>query len=151
MEEEIKNPMITLKFIFIFLFIFIIFHFLALYNFWYWEFRWLDMPMHFFGGFLIAMFFIWLNLRFKILNDYPIAKLPNYLITVLITLSFVSLIGVLWEFQEFLYDIFISSKVSNTILQLNAADTIKDLFFDLFGGIIFLLVYCKYGKKWYNF
>ncbi|MEK7634722.1 MAG: hypothetical protein AAB396_02475, partial [Patescibacteria group bacterium] len=133
--------MITLKFIFTFLFIFVVFHFLALYNFWYWEFRWLDMPMHFFGGFLIAIFFIWLNLRFKILSDYSNSRLSNYLITVLISLSFVSLIGVLWEFQEFLYDIFISSKSSNIILQLSAADTIKDLFFDLLGGIVFLSVY----------
>ena len=99
------------------------------------------MPMHFFGGFLIAIFFIWLNLRFKILSDYSNSRLSNYLITVLISLSFVSLIGVLWEFQEFLYDIFISSKSSNIILQLSAADTIKDLFFDLLGGIVFLSVY----------
>ena len=133
--------MITLKFIFTSLFIFITFHFLALYNFWYWKFYWLDMPMHFLGGFLIAMFFIWLNLRFKILNDFSINQLSNYVITILITLSFVSLIGVLWEFQEFLYDIFISSKTSNIILQLSAADTIKDLFFDFLGGFIFLLFY----------
>lgn len=139
--------MVTLKFILTFLFIFITFHLLALYNFWYWEFRWLDMPMHFFGGFLIAMLFIWLNLRFKILNDFLISRLPNYLITVLITLSFVSLIGVLWEFQEFLYDIFISSKNSNIILQLSAADTIKDLFFDLLGGMVFLLIYFIKSKN----
>ena len=139
--------MITLKFIFTFLFIFVIFHLLALYNFWYWKFYWLDIPMHFFGGFLVAMFFIWLNLKFKILSDSQITKLPNYLIIVLITLSFVSLIGVLWEFQEFLYDIFISSKSSNMILQLSAADTIKDLFFDLFGGMVFLLVYSIKSKN----
>ncbi len=134
--------MITLKFIATLLFAFAIFHFFAIYNFWYWEFRWLNIPMHFFGGFLITMFFIWLNLRFKILSEFP-----NHLIVVLITLSFVSLVGVLWEFQEFLYDIFISFKKSDIILQLSAADTIKDLFFDFFGDFIFLLVYFIKSKS----
>lgn len=133
--------MITLKTIVISLILFLTFHFLALYNFWYWELRWLDIPMHFFGGFLIAMLFIWLDLKFKISNNLSFFKL------LLITLSFVSFIGVLWEFQEFLYDIFISSKIPDMILQTSAADTIKDLFFDLFGGLAFLSIYFIKFKK----
>ncbi len=90
--------------------------------------------MHFLGGFWVAMVFITLNLKFAI-------KLPNYLITALMVLSFVALIGVFWEFYEFLYDVFISSRGYSGFLQLGAADMIGDLFFDLLGGSIFLIFY----------
>ena len=87
------------------------------------------------------MVFLWLNLKFKILSDSLILQLPYYPITALITLSFVALIGVFWEFFEFFYDIFISSRGYLGFMQLSAADMIGDLFFDLSGGLTFSIIY----------
>ena len=62
--------MTSLKFIIgLLLFIFII-HFLALANHWYWTYSWLDIPMHFFGGFWVAMVYLYLiNPKLSITNN----------------------------------------------------------------------------------
>lgn len=57
-----------------------------------------------------------------------------------------ALIGVFWEFFEFFYDVFISKRGISGFLQLGAADTIKDLFFDLFGGLIFIIIFLQIRK-----
>lgn len=108
----------------------VIFHFLALANFWYWKFLWLDSVMHFLGGFWLAMVFIFLISKFEI-------KLPIFF-NFIFGISFAALIGILWEFYEFLCDIFLKK---GQILQLGAADTISDLFFDILGAMIFLIIY----------
>jgi len=95
--------------------------------------------MHFFGGFWVAMFFVWLY-------HSKINQLPNYS-TILIILSFVALIGVFWEFLEFFYNVFISSKGYRGYMQLSAADTIADLFFDLIGGSTLLGIYLFKSKS----
>jgi uncharacterized membrane protein YjdF len=99
------------------------------------------MPMHFLGGFWVAMALTALNLKLRIKNSELFNPSSNYLIIILITLSFVALIGVFWEFFEFFYDMFISSRGSSGFLQLGAADTLSDLFFDLLGGLTFLIIY----------
>lgn len=134
--------MFSLKLIISLLVVILIFHAVAIINYWYWIFPWLDIPMHFFGGFWVAMFFVWLY-------SSRINQLPNYLITFLIILSFVALIGIFWEFLEFFYDVFISSKGYYGYMQLSAADTITDLFFDLVGGSTLLSIYL-YLKKLNN-
>jgi len=126
--------------------IFILFiHFLATANFWYWKIWWFDIPMHFFGGFWAAMLFFWLNSKFEILNS-KITRLPDYLTVILITLSFVAFIGVFWEFFEYFYIAYVSKGgLTGSLAFQNKAidfytDTVKDLFFDLFGGSIFLII-----------
>ena len=132
--------MFSLKSIIALLAVILIFHATAIINYWYWVFPWLDIPMHFFGGFWMAMFFVWLY-------HSKISQLPSYLIAFLITLSFVALIGVFWEFLEFFYDVFVSSKGYYGYMQLSAADTITDLFFDLVGGSALLGIYFLLKSK----
>ncbi len=98
----------------------------------YWLIDWVDMPMHFLGGFWVAMVFFYLNQKFF--------KIQNFWTTVIMTLSFVALIGVFWEFFEFLYDFFIFSKEYFGVFQRGISDTMSDLFFDLIGGSAFLIV-----------
>ncbi len=129
--------MISSKLLIAFLVFVLVFHAIATINFWYWQYFWLDIPMHFLGGFWAAMFSIWLSSKY-FPNLWRGGEKLFFLISVL---SFVALIGVLWEFYEFINDIFFSSKGYSEIMQLGAADTIKDLFFDLFGGSVFLLIY----------
>ena len=143
--------MFSLKSIIILLVFILALHFAATMDHWYWTYSWFDIPMHFLGGFWVAMVFLWLNLKFKILSDSLILQLPYYLITALITLSFVALIGVFWEFFEFLYDVFISSRGYSGFMQLGAADMIGDLFFDLFGASAFLIIYRIFNRRQFNY
>jgi uncharacterized membrane protein YjdF len=114
------------------------FHILATLNSWYWIFTWLDMPMHFLGGFWLAVVFMWLNSKFNIIEIRP----PN-IDKLILVLGFVILVGVFWEFFEFGYDVLISSKGYFAAAQQGTADTMSDLFFDLLGGLVFLII-CRF-------
>jgi len=132
-----RDNMISLKFIVFFLIFIIAVHALALVNYWYWTYQWLDIPMHFLGGFWTAMVFFWLY-----------QKTQNFALpTIINCLSFVALIGVLLEFIEFFYDVFISSRGYVGFLQLGAADTMMDLFFDLLGAFVFVIIYKVIANK----
>lgn len=133
--------MLSLKTIFVFLIFILALHAVAFSNYWYWTVWWFDMPMHFFGGVWLAMVFLLLNSKFKILNGSSIPQLSDYLIAVFITLSFVAFGGILWEFFEFFYDLLISSRGYAGFAQLGAADTVSDLFFDLFGGLATFVIF----------
>ncbi len=88
----------------------------------------------------MAMVFLYLiNPKLPITNY----QLP---ITLILTLSFVALIGVFWEFFEFFYDILISSRGYSGFMQLGAADSLGDLFFDLLGGSVFFVIYKIFRK-----
>jgi len=139
MEEKIN--MVSPKFILGLLIFILVFHIIASINSWYWTYAWLDMPMHFLGGFWVAMvFFNFINPKLQI-TDYKL------LITLILVLGFVILIGVLWEFFEFLCDVFISSKGYLEVAQQGIADTISDLFFDLLGGLALLVVRRYFPKS----
>jgi len=100
------------------LLIFIIFvHIIATVNYWYWTIWWFDIPMHFLGGFWVAIVFIWLNSKFDILKFNPINGIVRTITTFITVLSFAAFIGVLWEFAEFLFDVFISSGGYEKIIQ----------------------------------
>lgn len=134
--------MISLRLIISLLIAILFFHAFAIINYWYWTFPWLDIPMHFFGGFLVAMVFFWLRQKTQI-N----ANNTSILLIIISCLSFVALIGIFWEFLEFFYDVFISSKGYRGYMQLSAADTIADLFFDLIGGSTLLGIYLFKSKS----
>ncbi len=128
----------SLKNIIVFLIFIFILHFAALLNNLYWLISWIDIPMHFLGGLWVAMFFGYLNQKFF--------RLPSFWMAALITLSFVALIGVAWEFFEFSLDkIFTHAKLGT--FQGDLTDTMGDLFFGLFGGLIFVLLDMIFRKN----
>jgi hypothetical protein len=130
MEKTLKNSAIAL-----FIVIFIA-HFGAVLNSWYWTFPWYDMPMHFLGGFWVAVVFAYLNLKF----GFGIFKEKKFLLNLILIISFVALIGVFWEFFEFFSDFFQNSMDISKMAQLGTADTMGDLFFDLLGGTVFAII-----------
>jgi hypothetical protein len=142
------------------LLIFILFfHILATVNYWYQTYTWLDMPMHFLGGFWVALTYFWLCQKTRITRGSEIMDADQHadqrefrdlsdkisvssaIMTIIDCLSFVALIGVLWEFFEFGYDVFISSKGYFMTAQQGVGDTMSDLFFDLLGGLLCLVIY----------
>jgi hypothetical protein len=137
--------MLSPKVIFSLLIFILVFHVLATIYSWYWTYLWLDMPMHFLGGFWVAMAAVALIFNFQ----FPISKESvnqKFFRLTIVILSFVVLIGVFWEFFEFFYDMFISSRGYSGFLQLGAADTLSDLFFDLLGGAAFLVLHRLFFK-----
>ena len=77
------------------LLIFILFiHALATVNFWYWRFPWFDIPMHFFGGFWVAMAFLYFDPKIEILKINGL----KFLTDAAAVLAFVALIGIFGNF-----------------------------------------------------
>lgn len=115
-------------------------HFVATLFYWYWTYRWIDMPMHFLGGFWVAMaffYFFYPKIRF---TEYPVLN------TAALALSFVVFVGVLWEFYEFLYDFFVTKRIFMDQNLFGAAmriDMIKDLFLDFLGGSVSTFLFLR--------
>lgn len=139
--------MASSKIVFGLLALIFVFHMVAIQKTLYWTYTWLDIPMHILGGIWAALFFAWLAEHTSFLSfSFREAK---FMTSVIMTLGFVALCGIGWEFYEFIYDVFFSvSRNYAFLLQLSAADTMADLFFDIFGGAIgFLCVYVPYLKS----
>jgi len=94
----------------------------------YWNIRWIDIPIHFSGGVLIGLMFLWL------VDMYPRQfRLPgNFWARALLIVSFGALWGVIWEFTEFTYDLTVIG-YGLKLAQQGVADTMGDLFFDIVG------------------
>ena len=96
---------------------------------------WIDIPMHFLGGFAIA-YTSYLFLRFFREKGYM--EINNKALFTLIIVSLVALIAVLWEFYESLMKYFF-----DTNMQPSLEDTILDLFMGLIGGVVGAWVFRK--------
>jgi len=105
-------------------------HIAGILNSWYFTYPWIDIPMHFLGGMWAVFFLFWIFEKKK--NDYLFTS-PKVL-SFLFALGFAALVGILWEFFEFLFDVFISSRGFAYAAQTSSADTMGDLFMDLVGG-----------------
>ncbi|MFH1759386.1 MAG: hypothetical protein ABH822_02390 [Patescibacteria group bacterium] len=95
---------------------------------------WFDEVLHFFGGLWLAALFVYLTDR---LGLSVIRR--RFWLKLILGLGFVALVGVLWEFHEFIADWFIGKM----LMQGDVADTLSDLLFDLLGGLAYLLL-CSY-------
>lgn len=115
-------------------------HSFASFNNLYRVFPWIDIPLHFWGGVLLALPFYWFFYRFPRL--LKINELP-FIVLLILVLGWTTLGGVLWEFGEFLY----GARTARPI-QLGVADTLGDLFFDMLGGLtVALLLKLLYHKR----
>lgn len=118
-------------------------HLIAIFYNLYWRFLWMDIPMHFLGGVLVAVVFIWFFERFP--GHIDLSR--NFLLTIILTLGFVALIGVLWEFNEFVYDLLISSRGWGVLTSQGTSDMVGDLFFDILGGLcVVIFKRLRYNK-----
>jgi predicted permease len=86
-----------------------------------------DIPMHFFGGASIAFA---LYLTVAELQKKKVLTVRSAILLALIVISGTVTTAVLWEFHEFLLDFFL-----HTHIQVDNADTMKDLFMGTLGSI----------------
>jgi hypothetical protein len=110
------------RLVFLILFIFIL-NFAATNLYWYSSLAYLDMIMHFLGGFWVAL-----------AGFYVFSPKINSIFNLLF---FVLLVGLGWEFYEIL--------VNDVIAQnpFDYGDSLSDIFFDLFGGLCAILYLWK--------
>ncbi len=113
--------------IFLMFFVFLV-NFFAFKFYWYSLIWYLDIIMHFLGGFWVGLFFIYV---FSI-------KKPTISISSLFLKVFLAtlIIGVLWEIYEFSLHV-----ISATSFDFR--DTISDIFFDLLGSVISIFYFLK--------
>lgn len=92
----------------------------AYFFYWYSTIWWFDMPMHFTGGYFVAISIVYL--LFKIRKE---KQLPTYLKLFLLVFA----VGFLWEVYEFVVDAYFNT---HTIVLM---DSFSDLCFDMAGAI----------------
>lgn len=104
-----------------------------------------DTILHFLGGFFLAMFFAAFFRNYGI-TDKSFGK-AKFLIFGLIILSATMLVGIFWEFAEYLATVYFKSylfKNHGIICCIgNLDDTIGDLALDAIGAITFLFFSLK--------
>lgn len=98
----------------------------------YWAYRFLDTPMHFACGAWFAFF------AGHYLFDRGRVSARTRAHEALVILSFVTFVGVLWEFHEFVADLYIRNRA--WITQAGVGDTMGDLLSDILGGTIAVIL-----------
>jgi hypothetical protein len=92
----------------------------------------LDIPVHILGGVAMAHF---LSTAFAAIPDELIAPRIRGLAQAIAVWSLTATAAVFWEFAEFFSDI-----VFGTTAQRGLRDTMKDLFFGIFGATLYLVL-----------
>ncbi len=128
------------KKLFIISFLIIIFivvlHYFSLKNSWYWNYRWLDIPVHIIAGFGVSLMALWLSLKIRhIDNIYGYKK--KALLVMLIT---VFILAIFWE----IYELVIKFTSLNNISYWK--DASLDIFNSLVGGVIAFLYFIRNKK-----
>lgn len=106
---------------------------------WYSYWPWFDIPMHMLGGFFIASAFLDIFVKKGRLQAFNGSRIAG----IILCISFVILIGALWEFFEFGVD----RIIGKPYMSLGLFDTLKDLADDLIGGFTCAVV-AYFGKSY---
>lgn len=132
------NFLKSLKFALIFLTgIFIVHAIAGIYD-WFFRYWWLDIILHFAGGFWVFVMARYGMQHYRIEITGPKKELVRFFIFV----SFVTFLGVLCEFYEFIFDRYIVF-TGFTYLPGTFEDTLLDLVMDILGGITAYILYFK--------
>lgn len=113
-----------------------VFHYLSMQYSWYWIYKWIDVPIHFLGGFWFSLTSLWISLKVKHIDNilgYKKKALFVMLISVLI-------IAVFWELFELIFNI--TSIHSIGYWQ----DSLSDILNGFLGGMIAFLYFTKNKK-----
>lgn len=101
--------------------------------------------LHFLGGFILGTASIsFLLPRLEIKNPRPLV------LYFFIILGLVSLLGLLWEYFEFLIDFFFANRGIIPRSQLGLEDTLSDLLMDLLGGAFAHFLFIKHSRSTKN-
>jgi hypothetical protein len=116
-------------------------HVIALFFDFYHTVGWFDVLMHFFGGYAMALLALALygrlGERVEIKpRSHAQSGLATSLLQLIFVAGFVMIIGVAWEWYEFIFDQFATSMVAKYgVAQMGLPDTMDDLFNDCVGSL----------------
>ena len=88
---------------------------------------WLDIPLHILGGVWSGFFFFWFFSH--LFSEQVMRHTWERTKIALVAVAFAALVGVVWEFHEFIF-----SQMFDLYMQQGIADTMKDLLMDIIGG-----------------
>ena len=123
--------------------------FLILAEFSYTKFIWfksilfIDKPLHFLGGVLVASLFLYL---FEARPDL-FSLSQNKFVSLVMIVSFAALIGLFWEFYEALVEYYFFRYSDFSVFNMTPIDTLSDLFLDLLGGLSAGILYLYSIKR----
>ncbi len=104
----------------------------------YFKIWWLDILMHFIGGFSIGISF---TLLLLLMQNKMILGDTNKAVLVFIAISIVSFTALAWEYYEYLADY-----IFKTYYQWGLDDMLSDILFGLIGGFLATLITLKIKK-----
>jgi len=130
----VKRRKRTLLFIILFLLLGIAaVHVLGLIYTLYWQLWWYDILLHLAGGFWVGFLFFYIfGERLNVFSETQVMARP--FVMLVLAIGFVLLVGVLWEFYEYMHDIILASRYTELARQPNLGDTLSDLVNDIIGG-----------------
>lgn len=113
---------------------------------------WFDMPMHFMGGVIIGYIAlaVWSLTIQRIVFQKTLSPRVHTVIYFVGILGLVALVGVVWEWYEFLSDcwaVYQGHVLDAVPAQVSLADTMLDLFLDLTGGAVAFLFWHKRSDR----
>jgi hypothetical protein len=104
-------------------------HSIAQYAFLYWEYRWLDIPMHFLGGVWVGLMGLYAVLHTKMGERYIPAQFRTPLYA---ALGGALILGLVWEGYEIAFKFFEWGWFPDAY----ALDTLLDVVMDMLGGVL---------------
>lgn len=118
----------------------VVLHSLAVFGSWYFFLWWFDVLMHFLGGLAMgAIALASFDQLVKTAFGHPAnsTNLASTVIKFIFILGFVALVGIGWEWLEFIVDQAVSAKNLNFgLAQPGLKDTMLDFYFDLLGAFV---------------
>jgi len=116
-----------LKWLFVFIWVITLLHFTAEQQYWYWTYRWVDIPMHFLGGVWVGLVALWLWYYSGLMRKREGAPTHPLAIALVGGMAF----GVVWEAYELLLTF-----VGGITLPSNyVPDSLLDLVMDACGAV----------------
>lgn len=114
----------------------------------YYDIWWFDIPMHILGGLLVGfLLFYFIEKNQELKQIFLKSKINTFTFSIL-TLGFIVLVGLFWEYYEFITDVLILKKYPyNLEPGYILFDTLLDFLNDMIGGLIALFIYLKVIKK----
>lgn len=103
---------------------------------------WFDVSVHFLGGLWVLSLLVAIKNYYKI----NIVGANNFIVSLLVLIGLVVLVGVTWEFSEFIADRYVF-KTGFTHMRGVYEDTLSDLFMDIIGGAFGALIYLLNKNK----
>lgn len=121
----------------------LLFHIALLFTDGYFLIKGIDGPMHFAGGFVMAM--LGLAIHLSASRHSKLVNIPWWYVY-LFVIGFTMTIAVAWEIHEFILDRTLVYLIDWQTAQTSLQDTMADLALGFFGGSAAYVIFCRTGK-----